>query len=478
MARVSSATLVCLLVCLTSGCGLIATFPRSRVDAVPLSPWNQNEPHGIPYYLPKPLLVIAKNVRHVEESQIGLTNPAPIPNTFDNQASYADVKANVTVPDKGIAASTDTNPTLLKGEAYQGALNIGADIVADTHLNDGLQPEVYYTYQIIFVPDLTQKYGLRIKGGPGEIRAAMNFVNGWMYTGMGPYYVKDSSTAQNLIACGVGTMYAGRGVADVVGQAANLAEKMRQESGSTGRASGDPTAELMRTYMEFMDRQRDEQVVCEIPDYAEITIYEPVLTDCGQTEWRVIANQVFDREYFPRGQVGVEANRALIQSMLTHVTNAGQPESARRNPPLDEQVEESAELNELGREFAQQALGLGPDLGFQESASVETITTQAPPAAAVAPAQAGHDCGAACGCTLPRLRWHSPPEQRPQYKTVMRVLSPDLITSPVRSKPPRSTGQGQSQGEAGGENPEPPRNPFNNESGEEDITTGGSQPGE
>jgi hypothetical protein len=45
-------------------------------------------------------------------------------------------------------------------------------------LGDGLAPDCFYTYQIIFVPDLTQKYGLRVTGGAGEIRAAMNLVNG------------------------------------------------------------------------------------------------------------------------------------------------------------------------------------------------------------------------------------------------------------------------------------------------------------
>ncbi|MEP3929108.1 hypothetical protein, partial [Rhodopirellula bahusiensis] len=66
-----------------------------------LSPANQCDPPGIPYYLPKPLLVVAKNVRHIDESKVGLTGPAPIPGGFDNQAAYADIKANVTVPNTG-----------------------------------------------------------------------------------------------------------------------------------------------------------------------------------------------------------------------------------------------------------------------------------------------------------------------------------------------------------------------------------------
>jgi len=62
------------------------------VTAVPLSSWNQCEPPGIPFYLPKPLLVITKNVRYIEEAHVGLTDSAPIPGTFDDQAKYADAE--------------------------------------------------------------------------------------------------------------------------------------------------------------------------------------------------------------------------------------------------------------------------------------------------------------------------------------------------------------------------------------------------
>src|SRR5262249_27795721 len=82
--------------------------------------------------------------------------------------------------------------------------------------NDRLTPEAFYTYHIVFVPDLTQKYGLKINGGVGEIRAAMNLVNGWQFTGVGPFYMKDSSTAQNILASGITANLAGRAVGDVV----------------------------------------------------------------------------------------------------------------------------------------------------------------------------------------------------------------------------------------------------------------------
>src|SRR6516165_6783634 len=51
------------------------------------------EPEGIPFYLPKPLLIIGKNFRNIEETKVGLTDSAPIPNFFDDQAKYADLNA-------------------------------------------------------------------------------------------------------------------------------------------------------------------------------------------------------------------------------------------------------------------------------------------------------------------------------------------------------------------------------------------------
>ena len=97
---------------------------------------------------------------------------------------------------------------------------------------DGLKPEAFFTYHIVFVPDMTQKYGLKIKGGAGEIRAAMNLVNGWQFTGLGPYYMKDSSTAQNTLAAGITANLAASGVADAVeGRRASL------KPGGSGKSS-------------------------------------------------------------------------------------------------------------------------------------------------------------------------------------------------------------------------------------------------
>ena len=62
-----------LLIASLAGCTTITA--RSLTD--------RSEPRGIPFYLPKPYLVVAKNVRYIPTPTVGLTNTAPIPSSFD-----------------------------------------------------------------------------------------------------------------------------------------------------------------------------------------------------------------------------------------------------------------------------------------------------------------------------------------------------------------------------------------------------------
>lgn len=284
--------------------------PSPSVTAVGLSPANRCEPEGIPYYLPKPLLVIAKNVRHIDEAKVGLTNPVPIPNAFDSQGSYADVKANVALPAAGQALDAVSAIPHRLPERFDDNENklpeYGEQMTPAERLGDGLAPDCFYTYQIIFVPDLTQKYGLRVTGGAGEIRAAMNLVNGWMYTGMGPYYIKDSSTAQNMLSGGAAAMYTGRGVGDVVNQIGELATldgALGAERSSSSSNRGVPARNVLDRATSLAKALWTESPVPQtMLNFAEITIYEPVLSPDGMsTEWKQIAQHSFDRQYIQSG---------------------------------------------------------------------------------------------------------------------------------------------------------------------------------
>ncbi len=46
---------------------------------------------------------------------------------------------------------------------------------------------------------------------------------------MGPFYLKDSSSAQNAMATGAAAMFTGRGVADVVNSVGNVASKLQEQ---------------------------------------------------------------------------------------------------------------------------------------------------------------------------------------------------------------------------------------------------------
>jgi hypothetical protein len=290
--------------------------------------------------LPKPLLVIAKNLRHIDEAKVGLTGPVPIPGGFDNQAAYADIKANVTVPGTtGSAAAAGNAPLSAAVAGTALPLSIQPEAMTPAgRVEDGLNPDSFYTYQVVFIPDLSQKYGIRVKGGAGEMRASMNLVNGWMYTGLGPFYLKDSSTAQNIMACGVSAMYTGRGVADVVSSVGDLKDLVSEARREGGDRPAIESEDFVRVVQELADVVSSQRLVPQqMLNFAEVFIYEPVLTqDCG-TDWRLVAEHRFDRHYFTSS--ASDAETKMLGDLLGNFMNLRKAESAervQRNTPMQE----------------------------------------------------------------------------------------------------------------------------------------------
>ncbi len=274
---------------------------RPRVTAMPASPTNHCEPPGIPFYLPKPLLVISKNFYHIEEPTVGLTSSATIPGEFDEQQNYGSVsldgsfsRSSSGTPSGQSGAGEDTStagppgPTLHSGGAPTAPISSNLP-------GDGLGPNMFFTYEIVFVPDLTQKYVLQVNGGPGEMRAAMNLVNGWQFTGLGPYYLKDSSTAQNWMARGVAINLGLGGASDVINSLANLrsltgegktvdAGQLAALAGALERAET-PEIDLFPesawgTRTVINERTGEEETIRTPPrieSYAEIYVYEAIL---------------------------------------------------------------------------------------------------------------------------------------------------------------------------------------------------------
>ena len=257
---------------------------------------NKKE-EGIPFYLPKPLLIISKNFRNIEDAKVGLTDTAPIPAAFDDQGKYADLNArasfNFADPNAGSPppdTSEDTTQsgdpsqpadpadgnvqpasTATKSAAYTYSQN-AAHVTPNAVPDDGLAPNTFFTYQIIFVPDMTQKYGLKVNGGVGEIRAAMNLVNGWQFTGLGPYYMKDSSTAQDIMASGIAARLGGQAVQDVLKGVAGLTGGKVQ---NTLPASAPQVQSLSRSIEALRTYGTEPQ---SIPEYAEVPT-------CTRPDW-------------------------------------------------------------------------------------------------------------------------------------------------------------------------------------------------
>lgn len=391
--------------CFLAGC-CCTQKPSPSITAVGLSPGNRCEPDGIPYYLPKPLLVIAKNFRHIDESKVGLTQSAPIPNAFDSQASYADIKANITVPGDGAAGldATRIPASNLPGkfDAHPSSLpDYREQMVPEGRLADGIAPDCFYTYQIIFVPDLSQKYGLRIQGGAGEIRAAMNLVNGWMYTGMGPYYIKDSSTAQNTMSAGVASLYAGRGVADVLNEVGELAsiggsgQSRNFQSGSDRSKSLEANTLIDRCTALAKALQTESPVPQSMLNYAEIFIYEPVLTPDGSSEWKMIAQHSFDRQYFQPGmnETGMKLFGQILKADQAERNDLKKASETERLPaPQTDKTRGDAESGasesddfppgmenqSLEDAFKRQILLDGPSPAKAESTRQTSMTTSVP----------------------------------------------------------------------------------------------------
>lgn len=301
-----------------SGCGILWGCKHAEVTAVSLNPcdgklWGKEA--GIPFYLPKPLLVVSKNVRNIEEAKTGLTDTVPIPTGFDDQAKYADLNARTNFA--GLQTPIDA-----KGEPNAGPVAAGgnggepkpgasdgqksgpylhsaspAPLSPNVAPSDGLSPKTFYTYQIVFVPDMSQKYALRIKGGPGEIRAAMNLVNGWQFTGLGPFYLKDSATAQNILASGISARLGGQAAADVLHASAALASAAGVKPGGLNAGAIDSDNPAVANMVNTFQALPLGMCVSKIENFAEIHVYEPNLTPDGRMEWSEIVNLSFDRDY-------------------------------------------------------------------------------------------------------------------------------------------------------------------------------------
>lgn len=133
------------IILLISGC---ASITASRGD------------EGIPYYLPKPYLLIAKNIA------LGQTKVT--------------TEVNEVKEDKKITTitKTSTEPVFQKIQEKGDLLS----------------------FQIIYLPDLTEKHSLKIQSGTGTLDTNITLVDGWKFTGIN--LKVDAKTSEIIQAIG------------------------------------------------------------------------------------------------------------------------------------------------------------------------------------------------------------------------------------------------------------------------------------
>ncbi len=106
---------------------------------------------GIPYYLPKPYLLIARNLCLV-------------------QTKTTEIK--------------EDNKTVITTEPVSSC----------NKENDS------FSFQVIYLPDLTQKHSLKILSRTGTIDTSISFVDGWKFTGLN--LNADAKTSETISAIG------------------------------------------------------------------------------------------------------------------------------------------------------------------------------------------------------------------------------------------------------------------------------------
>lgn len=110
---------------------------------------------GIPYYLPKPYLLLTKNISLVQTKTVTET-----------------VKE-----DKKETIKTTVEPIMQADK--------GRD---------------FFSFQVIYLPDLTQKYGMEILSRTGTIDTTVTLIDGWKFTGLN--LKADAKTSETIQAIG------------------------------------------------------------------------------------------------------------------------------------------------------------------------------------------------------------------------------------------------------------------------------------
>jgi hypothetical protein len=137
-----------------------------QIKVVPLSKEarERNINNGIPYYLPKSYLLITRNFEHIY--------------THEDMISDNTGNGNDSGNDDGDGDSSDNGNG-------SGTVDPGSQPAGDV-----------FSYQIIYLPDTSEKYGIKISRGTGTFKGKISLVDGWKFVGIN--LETDSKTAETI----------------------------------------------------------------------------------------------------------------------------------------------------------------------------------------------------------------------------------------------------------------------------------------
>lgn len=193
-----------LLAALLAGCA-------TTMECVPLSgealkDSNKNA-EAIPYYLPKPYLIVTRNVN----------------------ATGAKTTTTVKTDTNKETKTTVSEPVEIKGATY--------------------------SYQIVYLPDLRYKYGLKYHQGSGSYETSFRLENGWMFTGLNAK--GDAKTPETIAAVG------------------KLAESLALAAGSTVRSPAGPDAAQVTGGTGSDPKIWVYEVVLKTVDGKDVMVFKP-----------------------------------------------------------------------------------------------------------------------------------------------------------------------------------------------------------
>lgn len=180
---------------------------------------RSDDQEAMPYYLPRPYLLVTKNFNLVETTTRTTTTTKP-----------------------------DGTKIQVVEEASQSPSAGGKALASG---------KTVYAYQIVYLPDQCNLYGLKISRGIGTLDSEIDFEDGWKFTGT--RLRTDSKTPETIEAIGKPISELGQALAGAIGSGARLG-----------------AATLLR--------ESDAQLAAETPEGADVALYDLFTGEC-QFAW-------------------------------------------------------------------------------------------------------------------------------------------------------------------------------------------------